>query len=62
MRDNIFESATQMPTFEFNKTVTGVFDDMINRSVPFYTQILKQVAHWLAHKPISTIWGAPRGP
>ena len=44
MRDNIFESATQMPTFEFNQTVTGVFDDMINRSVPFYKQILTQVA------------------
>jgi len=33
-----------MPKFEFNQDVTDVFDDMINRSVPFYQHLLQQVA------------------
>ncbi len=33
-----------MPSFEFNQTVTNVFDDMLNRSVPFYKHILLQIS------------------
>ena len=44
MQDKLFESATEMPSFEFNQSVTDVFDDMINRSVPLYKHILQQVA------------------
>ncbi len=44
MRDKLFESANQIPVFEFNQAVTDVFDDMINRSVPFYKHILQQIA------------------
>lgn len=44
MQDKLFETPEKMPRFEFNQAVTDVFDDMINRSVPFYQHILQQVA------------------
>lgn len=38
-----------MPSFEFNQMVTDVFDDMLNRSVPFYKHILLQISQLIAN-------------
>lgn len=38
--DRIF-SQEPNAQFEFNAAVAGVFDDMVNRSVPFYAEILR---------------------
>ena len=50
-KDNLFEEPVQR--FSFNKDVAEVFDDMLNRSVPFYSNILKQIAQvssWVIKK------------
>tara|TARA_Y100001935_G_scaffold255367_1_gene267989 strand:+ start:6030 stop:6719 length:690 start_codon:yes stop_codon:yes gene_type:complete len=44
MQDKLFETSQKMPKFEFNQAVTDVFDDMINRCVPFYQHLLQQLA------------------
>ena len=49
--DNLFESATAMPRFEFNQDVVNVFDDMLNRSVPFYRHILQQISDLIRPNP-----------
>ena len=41
MRDTLFQNP--QGSFEFNEKVTQVFDDMINRSVPFYNHIQEQI-------------------
>ena len=42
MIDKVFSKKREkITTFEFNKEVTQVFDDMIARSVPFYKEIHK---------------------
>lgn len=38
-----------IPPFEFDENVVNVFDDMINRSVPFYSEIVKRQAQLAAH-------------
>ena len=40
MKDNLF-SFEPSKQFEFDKSVANVFDDMIARSVPYYSDILK---------------------
>ena len=50
-RDNLFKSNDVMPSFEFNQTVANVFDDMLNRSVPFYRNILLQIAELIQPNP-----------
>ena len=50
-RDNLFVSNGLMPSFEFNQSVTNVFDDMLNRSVPFYRNILLQIAEQIKPHP-----------
>ena len=50
-----------MPTFEFNQAVTNVFDDMINRSVPFYQQILHQIAQLVGPNAIIYDLGCSTG-
>ena len=42
LKDELF--LKEMKSFEFNQAVTDVFDDMIQRSVPFYHAILHQIA------------------
>jgi tRNA (cmo5U34)-methyltransferase len=39
MQDNIFSSPLQKQ-FEFDENVALVFDDMLDRSVPFYKEVL----------------------
>jgi len=38
MKDNIFDKAITKK-FEFDEAVASVFDDMLNRSVPFYNEV-----------------------
>ena len=47
-RDNIFLDKHTKSSFEFNDTVANVFDDMLNRSVPFYRQILLQISQLIS--------------
>lgn len=42
MKDEIFKQPLEKQ-FEFDKNVASVFDDMVARSVPFYTQNLKLI-------------------
>lgn len=44
-KDEVFgEKYTKPSDFKFSSTVAGVFDDMVNRSVPFYEEIQRMVA------------------
>ena len=45
MKDSIYKlPMSAIPTFYFGSEVANVFDDMISRSVPFYSEILNQCA------------------
>lgn len=46
MKDELFKQV-QKKQFEFDKNVASVFDDMINRSVPFYKENLELCANLL---------------
>jgi len=49
-RDKIYSSPlNQIPPFEFDENVVNVFDDMINRSVPYYVDIVSRQAQLAAH-------------
>ncbi|CAM4023589.1 carboxy-S-adenosyl-L-methionine synthase CmoA [Campylobacter armoricus] len=48
MRDEIFKNPLEKQ-FEFDKSVASVFDDMVSRSVPFYTQNLKLIVELISH-------------
>jgi tRNA (cmo5U34)-methyltransferase len=42
-KDSLYQSkSTPVPPFEFDAQVAGVFDDMIHRSVPYYSEIIDQ--------------------
>lgn len=44
-RDRVFRlKSKRREDFRFDKTVTNVFDDMVSRSVPFYTEIQHTIA------------------
>ncbi|NNG00125.1 MAG: carboxy-S-adenosyl-L-methionine synthase CmoA [Desulfobacteraceae bacterium] len=44
-RDTIFRQPRHpVPAFEFNEEVAAVFDDMIHRSVPLYSEIIRRQA------------------
>ena len=43
--DKIFDNEIKKPSdFRFNAQVAGVFDDMVNRSVPFYGEVQRMIA------------------
>lgn len=44
-----FSPLDQIAPFEFDENVVNVFDDMINRSVPFYGEIVRRQAQLAAH-------------
>jgi len=46
-RDTLFENKAPAEAFEFNERVADVFDDMLDRSVPFYKQVIEMVAEIL---------------
>lgn len=44
-KDKVFEFTDRRPSdFAFDKTVAGVFDDMVSRSVPFYDEMQRMSA------------------
>ena len=48
-KDRVFaDKRKRVLPFEFNKKVTDVFDDMLNRSVPLYSQSIKRQAQLTA--------------
>lgn len=48
-KDRIYRTPQQpVPPFEFNAAVADVFDDMIQRSVPMYSEIIRQQARMIA--------------
>jgi tRNA (cmo5U34)-methyltransferase len=43
--DEVFKEELSKPSdFKFSKQVAGVFDDMVNRSVPFYEEIQRMIS------------------
>jgi tRNA (cmo5U34)-methyltransferase len=46
-RDILFENKAPAEKFEFNERVADVFDDMLDRSVPFYAQVIEMSAEIL---------------
>lgn len=49
LKDEVFKEAAAKPAdFKFNSKVAGVFDDMVNRSVPFYEEMQRMVAELAA--------------
>ena len=46
-RDTLFNTTAQVEKFEFNEQVAEVFDDMLDRSVPFYKQVIEMTAQIL---------------
>lgn len=48
-KDQVFkEEIQQVSDFKFGTTVASVFDDMVNRSVPFYGEIQRMIAEQAA--------------
>lgn len=48
-RDEVFREQYARPSdFKFSSKVAGVFDDMVNRSVPFYEEMQRMVAELAA--------------
>ena len=43
-KDEVFREIKKPSDFKFNKTVVNVFDDMVNRSVPFYDEMQRMIA------------------
>jgi tRNA (cmo5U34)-methyltransferase len=46
--DRVFATPRGAQDFKFNKEVTAVFDDMLDRSVPYYSEIQRMVAELAA--------------
>jgi len=50
LRDEVFKEQTDKAAdFKFSKKVADVFDDMVNRSVPFYTEMQRMIAELAAN-------------
>jgi tRNA (cmo5U34)-methyltransferase len=47
-RDTLFQEGHTIGKFEFNERVAEVFDDMLDRSVPFYGQVITMIAQILS--------------
>jgi tRNA (cmo5U34)-methyltransferase len=43
MRDELYRSTEHVEDFTFNDDVADVFDDMLNRSIPFYSEVQRMV-------------------
>lgn len=49
-KDSLFSRPQKpVPPFEFNASVAQVFDDMLNRSVPCYRELIRRQAQLTAH-------------
>lgn len=51
-KDDYFKEAARPFDFKFTSKVAGVFDDMVNRSVPFYEEIQRMVSELAADHAI----------
>ncbi len=52
-KDEVFKEYYTKPSdFKFSSKVAGVFDDMVNRSVPYYEEIQRMVAEIAADHAI----------
>ena len=50
LKDEVFkEQALKPADFKFSKKVADVFDDMVNRSVPFYAEMQRMIAELAAN-------------
>jgi len=43
-RDRLYQTDTVPEDFDFNERVVEVFDDMLDRSIPFYQQVITETA------------------
>lgn len=43
MRDQVFQTSEPVSDFKFDATVASVFEDMLERSVPFYNEVQRMV-------------------
>jgi len=51
--DKVFREEIKKPSdFKFSSKVAGVFDDMVNRSVPFYGEIQRMIAELSAEQAL----------
>jgi tRNA (cmo5U34)-methyltransferase len=48
-KDEVFKEQTLPADFKFSKKVADVFDDMVNRSVPFYAEMQRMIAELAAN-------------
>ncbi|EOH0855380.1 hypothetical protein ACLKT3_005101 [Salmonella enterica subsp. enterica serovar 50:k:e,n,x,z15] len=48
MLDTVFAEEKAAEDFRFDEQVAGVFDDMVDRSVPFYQEIQRMVGELAA--------------
>ena len=58
-KDSLYEHVTPpVPPFEFDVHVAGVFDDMIHRSVPFYSEIIGRQVQMIRrfHQPGTVVY------
>lgn len=46
--DEVFKDQAKASDFKFNSKVAGVFDDMVNRSVPYYEEIQRMISELAA--------------
>jgi tRNA (cmo5U34)-methyltransferase len=51
-KDQLFISGAVPEDFTFNDTVAEVFDDMLNRSVPYYSAVIDGIAGLLKHQTL----------
>jgi tRNA (cmo5U34)-methyltransferase len=49
MRDDIFKTAEPVGDFAFDVSVAEVFDDMLERSIPFYHELQRMVVELASH-------------
>ncbi|HEU4609329.1 MAG TPA: hypothetical protein VFS31_14530, partial [Chitinophagaceae bacterium] len=48
-KDEVFkEEINKVPDFKFGTSVANVFDDMVNRSVPFYGEMQRMISEQAA--------------
>jgi tRNA (cmo5U34)-methyltransferase len=48
MKDDVFKESQPIADFAFGEKVAAVFDDMVDRSVPFYREIQRMIAEMAA--------------
>ncbi len=64
-KDNIFKVDKIESDFQFNREVANIFDDMLNRSIPFYREVIESIGEILSktmpEKPVIYDLGCSTG-